>query len=48
MIERIWRDMFKLTNWGKKIILNTKELLEIKQELESYWIELPTDEILGK
>lgn len=38
MIERIWIDMFKLTNWGKIIMLNTKELLEVKEEIQAMWI----------
>ena len=39
MIERIWIDMFKLTNWGNTIMLNTKELLEVREEIKSIWIE---------
>jgi hypothetical protein len=42
MLERIWRDKFILSNWDNKITLSYKELLEIKQEVESFWIDFPT------
>lgn len=47
MLERIWRDMFKLTNWWKEVFLNTKELLEFKEEIKSINSSL-LDELEGK
>ena len=34
MIKKVWRNLYRITNWSKYILLNREELNEVINELK--------------